>query len=31
MKEHADYMVIDLDDDDEFDAVKVSKRKSSGY
>jgi hypothetical protein len=26
----ANYMVIDLDDDDEFDAVKVSKRKESG-
>ena len=26
----ADYMVIDLDDDPEFDAVKVSKKKSAG-
>ena len=26
----ADYMVIDLDDDPEFDAVKVSKKKESG-
>jgi len=26
----ADYMVIDLDDDDEFDAVKVSKNKGAG-
>ena len=26
----ADYMVIDLDDDPEFDAVKVSKEKAAG-
>ena len=26
----ADYMVIDLDDDPEFDALKVSKKKSAG-
>ena len=26
----ADYMVIDLDDDPEFDAVKISKKKSAG-
>jgi hypothetical protein len=26
----ADYMVIDLDDDPEFDAVKVSKKKDAG-
>jgi hypothetical protein len=25
----ADYMVIDLDDDDDFDAVKVSKKKGA--
>jgi hypothetical protein len=26
----ADYMVIDLDDDPEFDAVKISKNKAAG-
>jgi hypothetical protein len=26
----ADYMVIDLDDDPEFDAVKVSKKRAAG-